>query len=881
VLVVFLVIFLWRILILKDLMREIELYDISERLINQDILYAHIDDSKAKVERKAPETILEHSQRTVHFFSRLVDEKGIGEIIINIIESLKIKGSIIDEETKKLISEMFVNAVFMHDLGKINPAFQVKKMKNTAVKLKYSPEAGDSSHSIFSSLIYIHTYIDRIQILKGTFKKHYLKQVLYRFAYIISRHHTYLDDLGEVDFLEDLKQAYKKIENEPSYLTYYKDAESFRNTLNLNTFCNVDKVKDDCTFEFYVLCKLLYSIIVSCDFYATSLYDTGKEADFGYMKDTSSFLREYQNSTIYKGIREYQKDSTYFGENSINSLRSEMFLEAEKNLLENMDSCNIFYLEAPTGSGKTNTSINLALNIIERVEQINKVVYVFPFNTLVDQTKKALDNMFSEESQRNNRIAVVNSITPVITEKEKDNDAEDYIDYKKDYLNRQLLQYPIVLTTHINFFNYLFGIGREINLPLIHLCNSVVIMDEIQSYRNKIWPEIIESLNALSKLLNIKIIIMSATLPKLDELIRMDKIQFCDLIKNREKYYQNKLFKQRVALNFDLLNGPEKTTEEELLSKFDEVIRINKDKRILIEFISKVTSRSFYNKIKSAYPKRKVYEITGDDSTFIRGKILKEINETDDSGQFINKNIIIVATQVIEAGVDIDMDIGFKDISLLDGEEQFLGRINRSCKREGCKAYFFDLDKAERIYREDWRLEKDLSDVKYQRYLEDKNFLEFYELCFDRLRQKKSENNENNIKNLDEAVHQLNFKRVSDMLRLILEENYQVYLPYKIKDEATGVVIDGRAVWHSYKELLEDKEMDYSEKKIKLSRVAEKMAYFTFNYVDRSSKSDRTPKMFDEVIGRIYYIDNGKRYITEENKFNRMLFQEESGGKFI
>lgn len=34
------------------------------------------------------------------------------------------------------------------------------------------------------------------------------------------------------------------------------------------------------------------------------------------------------------------------------------------------------------------------------------------------------------------------------------------------------------------------------------------------------------------------------------------------------------------------------------------------------------------------------------------------------------------------------MDIGYKDISMLDSEEQFLGRINRSCKKTGCKVYF-------------------------------------------------------------------------------------------------------------------------------------------------------------------------------------------------
>ena len=50
----------------------------------------------------------------------------------------------------------------------------------------------------------------------------------------------------------------------------------------------------------------------------------------------------------------------------INKLRSDIFLETEKNLLENLDN-DIFYIEAPTGAGKTNMAINLAKHIYQKV----------------------------------------------------------------------------------------------------------------------------------------------------------------------------------------------------------------------------------------------------------------------------------------------------------------------------------------------------------------------------------------------------------------------------------------------------------------------------------------------------------------------------------
>ena len=63
-----------------------------------------------------------------------------------------------------------------------------------------------------------------------------------------------------------------------------------------------------------------------------------------------------------------------------------------------------------------------------------------------------------------------------------------------------------------------------------------------------------------------------------------------------------------------------------------------------------------------------------------------------------------MATQVIEAGVDIDMDLGLKDISLIESEEQFMGRINRNSIKQG-KVYFFNYDDTKEIYRGDLRVE--------------------------------------------------------------------------------------------------------------------------------------------------------------------------------
>src|SRR5690606_25518406 len=68
-----------------------------------------------------------------------------------------------------------------------------------------------------------------------------------------------------------------------------------------------------------------------------------------------------------------------------------------------------------------------------------------------------------------------------------------------------------------------------------------------------------------------------------------------------------------------------------------------------------------------------------------------------------NRSILLITTQVVEAGVDIDMDMGFKNRSIIDSEEQLAGRVNRNVKKQGCTVYLFDLDDASIIYGQDRR----------------------------------------------------------------------------------------------------------------------------------------------------------------------------------
>ncbi|HBC91787.1 MAG TPA: CRISPR-associated helicase Cas3', partial [Pelotomaculum sp.] len=648
------------------------------------------------------------------------------------------------------------------------------------------------------------------------------------FAYCISKHHGQLGNGREFSELENFDEQYCQNRLDGNILDevryYMQEPKTIAQP-----------------FAFYILCRLLYALIVGCDYCATQEFMTGCAMQPAIVENGGEELaRRYYEGEIYQGIRQYQGDPAAFNGDPINALRNQLFLEAEQNLLAKSEA-HIYYLEAPTGAGKTNMAINLTLRALQVDSRLNNIFYVFPFNTLVEQTKSALLPFFGKN------LAVINSITPVVV-----SDDDQQPNYDAAWLDHIFNNYPIVLTSHINFFNALFGCGRDQCFPLLKLCNSVIVLDEIQSYKNSIWREIISFLQSYAKLLHIKIIIMSATLPQLDKLLKTVDAHFAGLIESPARYYRHPLFQGRVRLDFSLL-AEQKITLERLK---EEVLRF-RDQRVLVEFIKKKTARAFYQLCKDDC---NAVLLTGDDNAARRKQVIKRIRN--------GERLVLIATQVIEAGIDIDMEIGFKDISLPDAEEQFMGRLNRSCLNAGgAVAYFFDYDDAAVIYKGDARLRHSIQEPAIRQFLKEKSFAEIYALVFQELIARTSKSNEKNLANLDRQCVELNFKEIEARMRLI-ESNWQLFVPYTLDD------IDGYQVWEEFKALGSNKEMAYTRRMVEYSRLALKMSYFTFQVF-----RDKIPAGAEEY-GGYYFISGGERFI-EDGVLDREALEKYYGGIFL
>lgn len=268
--------------------------------------------------------------------------------------------------------------------------------------------------------------------------------------------------------------------------------------------------------------------------------------------------------------------------------------------------------------------------------------------------------------------------------------------------------------------------------------------------------------------------------------------------------------------------------------------------------------------------------ITGDSSIQERKDIIADIENMQE--------VILVATQVIEAGVDIDMDIGYKDISRLDSEEQFIGRINRSCRKDGV-VYFFNMDDAKGIYRQDVRVDTDntLMNEEIREVLNSKDFYDYYEkYVIPVLKNAQGQCNDNNIDEfIRKEVGKLDFNKVADKMKLIDDNRqmYSIYFSRNIIDKNNPEnVIEGKKIWKEYKELLQDNHMSYQEKTVKLHNIRSKMNMFMYQFKIELYNENDKPVIehleWDEQIGDIFYIENGEDYYDENGVLNKDLFRD-------
>ena len=169
-----------------------------------------IEKDKNECIKNEYESLQKHSRLVFEYFLRLVKENNIEDYLNKLFCN---SASLLDNVSKKnefanFIRYLFAKAIYWHDIGKINPNFQIEKMDNESFS-KISLSDG-SNHSLLSAFLYINHSLDELYSKKWDEDEiEIIESVIYIFGYIITKHHGVIYNFNDLHFNDDLEQFLK------------------------------------------------------------------------------------------------------------------------------------------------------------------------------------------------------------------------------------------------------------------------------------------------------------------------------------------------------------------------------------------------------------------------------------------------------------------------------------------------------------------------------------------------------------------------------------------------------------------------------------------------------------------------------------------------
>jgi len=513
-------------------------------------------------------------------------------------------------------SEFGKVAGLLHDLGKYLPDFQ-DKLKGRHTKV---------DHSIIGS------------IFSAT--KHPENSIPFQF--VIAGHHSGLPNaISEDKGMSALEN--RKNNNVKHYSDLSKIPEYIKN-LQLPTIPKkiIESKNPQLALEMFT--RMLFSCLVDADRLDAEKFTNPNMSSLRSKFDSIEKILEIFTINLNKKRKKSTK------KNPINILREDV-LSACIN--ESISKPGIYSLTVPTGGGKTLSSMMFALKHAQNNKQ-NRIIYVAPFTSIIEQNAQIYRKMIGTnnviEHHSNFNIDKIN------TDLETENKLE---------LATENWDAPIVITTTVQFFESLFSNHPAQCRKLHNIANSVIILDEVQSLPTHYLVAILDMMKELTTNYKCSIILSTATQPSINKNHSLQNgLESVKQIFTPTE--EHKKICNRVEYDFTLLKKENDWNPlvSEIIKHNTALVIVNtrKDAKELATILSNYRE-SVYHLSALMVPEHRI-------------KTLKKIRSLLKN----KKPCILVTTQLIEAGVDIDFPLVYRAMTGLDSIVQAAGRCNREGK---------------------------------------------------------------------------------------------------------------------------------------------------------------------------------------------------------
>ncbi len=576
--------------------------------------------------------------------------------------------------------------------------------------------------------------------------------------------------------------------------------------------------------DIYLLINLLFSILLDAD---------KSEVVIG---NTEIFQRPALAINIE--LIEKWRQKQEFSESVVNKLRESAYRKVVSYPVTS--SRRIYSLNLPTGMGKTISSLALAMRLREMVvnstygKTVPRIIYTLPFLSIIDQNAQVLEKVLGTVYKVDSTLLLKHHHLAEIYYKSDERELEP----EQAKIMIEGWNAEVIVTTFVQFFHTLLSNKNKALRKFHRFSNSIIILDEVQAIPVRYWMLIKELIKELAERFNAYFIISTATAPLIFD--REVVIPVVD---------KNIYFKalNRTCLKIDIDN---KKRLEDFLNEFT----FSDNTSCLIVLNTIKSAQSAYSLLKDRFKDKITFLSTG----IVPYERLQRINAIK-NGRFQ----IVVSTQLVEAGVDIDFDVVVRDIAPLDCILQTAGRCNRNFSKDAGKVYIVCLEDENARPYSSYIYDAVLLDItknilKKNKEIPESNFLQLIEEYYQQVSAKKGQ--EDAFKLL-EAIKRLRYDS-SDGSQIAICNFQLIEDPVPKEDVFIELNEEAQSVWKEFESLREIK--DRFERKHKFDQIKGRFYQFVVSVPVTRINNNPPP-----LINGIRYVPNSQleQYYDKETGF--------------
>ena len=381
--------------------------------------------------------------------------------------------------------------------------------------------------------------------------------------------------------------------------------------------------------------RMLYSCLVDADFLDTEQFMNGERGRGGY-DDIPTLLARLQ---AY--IEPWQQPKT-----ELNRLRCEILNTC---IRASSKPKGIYTLTVPTGGGKTVTSLAFALR--HAVEHgMRRVIYVIPYTSIIDQNAQVFRDILGSGNVLEHHSGVQFDLFDGAP-------AEDV----RRALATENWDMPVVVTTAVQLFESMYAARSSRCRKLHNLANSVIIFDEAQMLPLPHLRPCVAAMASLAEQFHSTVVLCTATQPSLDDLLHT--------------YAPDRPVTELCPQTAALYDRFRRVTFRQVGTLTDEALaeHLGVQRQVLCIVNSRKAAQSLY----ALLPPEGSYHLSTLMIPAQRQTLLVEIRERLRRDEPCR----VVSTSLIEAGVDVDFPVVYRELAGLDSVMQAAGRCNREGKR--------------------------------------------------------------------------------------------------------------------------------------------------------------------------------------------------------